>query len=591
MVPQREPRHMTDQLRRADLLPEKLPRGAEVVSEGRALGKQMPIGRALYMRELGVGSEAEYKKRMKAQGKIMFHAQYSATSWEETARGLQYIYSEAERRGARIDRWGLSLDRLMGLPPEMRAGAPRETGLQFVNDEEWLGIGDVLPIPIHYGDHIVGTPASLSNLRLALATGGTTIGNLAHYFAYEYPGWTDQVSRTIDTVKALGAIAELKDRGVVIESNLNDGLGSIFHDITTMVGWALLEKHIIEDLIGAELVHVYGNVVSDPTLRLALLFAIDEIHGGESAGPHVNANSILTDDVDRNAAIVASTLVFDVIGQLVRPTGHAVQGLPLTETIRVPSPEEVVQVQVLANQAAKEATNLVDLVDFRPIEQLKDQLLHDGQLFRGRVLNGLAEMGIDATDPVETLLALRRIGSAKLEALFGVGEPDATTPSGRRPLVPSNMFNHALSIGQQMERDLRDRGLSGILQSRTVLLASTDVHEFGKFVVGTALREAGARVVDIGVSVDADVVAQQARRQEVDAICISTHNGMALAYANDLVRELARHEVHVPTFMGGKLNQDVDGKLPRDASADIEALGVVPCNDITAMVERMRSSG
>jgi methylmalonyl-CoA mutase cobalamin-binding subunit len=549
----------------------------------------MPIGNTLYMRELGVGSEAEYKRKMKAKGQIMFHAQYSATSWEETARGLEYIYSEVERRGARIDRWGLSLDRVMGLPTEMRAGAPRETGLQFVDDEEWLGIGDVLPIPIHYGDHIVGTPASLSNLRLALATGGTTIGNLAHYFAYEYPGWTDQIARTIDTVKALGAIAELKDKGVVIESNLNDGLGSIFHDITTMVGWALLEKHIIEDLIGAELVHVFGNVVSDPTLRLALLFTVDEIHGGESAGPHVNANSIVTDDVDRNAAIVASTLVFDVIGQLVRPTGHAVHALPLTETIRVPSPEEVVQVQVLANQVAREARDLVELVDFRPVEELKDRLLQDGRRFQGRVVEGLAEMGVDVADPLETLLVLRRIGGARLEALFGVGEPDAQTTGGRRPVVPSNMFNHALEIGEQMARDLRARGLRDALKGLTVLLASTDVHEFGKFVVATALREAGARVIDIGVSVDADVVAQQAQRENVDAVCISTHNGMALAYANDLVSELSRHQVQVPVFMGGKLNQDVDGKLPRDASADIKDLGIVPCNDVAVLVQGLRS--
>jgi methylmalonyl-CoA mutase cobalamin-binding subunit len=580
---------MTDHFDRDDLLPEGLPPGREIVNQGRALGKQMRIGKALYMRELGVGSEAEYKRRMKARGQIMFHAQYSATSWDETARGLQYIYEEVNNRGARIDRWGLSLDRVMGLPPEMRGSAPRETGLQFSSDEEWLQIGDVLPIPIHYGDHIVGTPASLSNLRLALETGGTTIGNLAHYFAYEYPGWTDQVVRTIDTVKALGAIAELKDKGVVIESNLNDGLGSIFHDITTMVGWALLEQYIIEDLIGAELVHVFGNVVTDVTLRLALLFAIDEIHGGESAGPHINANSILTDDTDRNAAIVASTLVFDVVGQLVRPTGHAVQGLPLTETLRVPSPEEVVQVQVLANQIEKQARGLVDIVDFRPVERLKARLVQDGQVFRDRALAGLAQMQVDVRDPIEILLALRKIGGAKLEDLYGVGEPDAELTGGRTPVVPSNMFNHALVIGERIKKDLRSRNLSQRLKGTSVLLASTDVHEFGKLVVGIALKEAGVRLVDIGVSVDADEIVKAAYKRRVDAICVSTHNGMALAYAQDLIKELKRWEVEVPVFMGGRLNQDVEGALPRDVTADLEELRIIPCNDILHMLEDLKS--
>jgi methylmalonyl-CoA mutase cobalamin-binding subunit len=575
---------------RADLLPEGLPPGEEIVRQGRALGRRMRIGKARYMRELGVGSEAEYKRRMRANGQIMFHAQYSATSWEETARGLKYIYEEVNRRGARIDRWGLSLDRVMGLPPEMRDSAPRETGLKLSSAEEWLQIGDVLPIPIHYGDHIVGTPASVSNLRLALETGGTTIGNLAHYFAYEYPGWTDQVTRTIDTVKALGAIAELKDKGVVIESNLNDGLGSIFHDVTTMVGWALLEKYIIEELIGAELVHVFGNVVTDVKLRLALLFAIDEIHGGETAGPHINANTILTEDTDRNASIVASSLLFDIIGQLVRPTGHAVQAIPLTEHERVPTPEEVVQVQVLANQLEREARGLVDIVDFRPVERLKDRLIQSGQVFRDRVLRGLTRMGVDVTDPIEILLALRGIGGTKLEELFGVGEQDDDLAGGRSPVVPSNMYNHALAIGEKIKEDLRSRGLSQRLQDKRVLLASTDVHEFGKVVVGIALKEAGAQVVDLGVSVDADAIAKATVEAGVHAICISTHNGMALSYAQDLLREMKRYDVEIPAFMGGKLNQDVEGKLPRDVTADLRELGIIPCNDILYILEDLKST-
>ena len=576
-----------DGMDRANLLPDGLPAGAGVVREGKAIGQRMKVGPALYMKEHGVASEAEYKRRMRAKGQVMFHAQYSATSWEETARGLRYIYDEVTSRGGRVDRWGLSLDRVMGLPPEMRARAPRETGVQLHTHEEWGQVGQVLPIPIHFGDHIVGTPASMDNLRLALETGGTTIGNMAHYFAYEYPGWTDQVTRTVDTVKALGAIAALKDKGVVIESNLNDGLGSIFHDVTSSIGWAMLEKYIIEDLIGAELVHVFGNVVTDVHLRLAILFAIDEIHGGETAGPHVNANSIVTDDADRNAAIVGSYLFFDIVGQLRRPTGHAIYPLPLTEYARVPSPEEVVQVQILAHQMEQEARRAADLVDFRPIERLKKRLLEGGQVFRDRTLRELDHIGIDTTDPIEMLFALRRIGAWRLEELVGIGRRDDDLLEGDGLTVPSDMFSYAIATGEKLQQGLRERGLSQRLRGKKVILASTDVHEFGKFVVEMVLKEAGAQVVDMGVSVDADAIVKTAVRAGVHAICISTHNGMALEYAGGLLEEMKRSEFEVPVFMGGKLNQDIEGKLPRDVTTDLEEMGITPSKDVLFMVEKL----
>lgn len=576
-----------DGMDRSNLLPDGLPTGAEVVSEGRAMGQRMAVGPALYMKELGVDSEAEYKRRMRAKGQVMFHAQYSATSWEETAKGLRYIYNEVSNRGGRVDRWGLSLDRVMGLPPEMRARAPRETGVQLHTHEEWMQVGQVLPIPIHFGDHIVGTPASMTNLELALKTGGTTIGNMAHYFAYEYPGWTDQVARTVDTVKALGAIAALKDKGVVIESNLNDGLGSIFHDVTSSIGWAMLEKYLVEELIGAELVHVFGNVVTDPHLRLAMLFAIDEIHGGETAGPHVNANSIVTADADRNAAIVGSYLLFDIVAQLRRPTGHAIYPLPLTEHERVPSPEEVVQVQILAHQMEQEARRAADLVDFRPIERLKKRLLEGGRVFRDRTLRELARMGIDTTDPIEMLFALRRIGAWRLEEMVGVGRQHDDFLEGDGLSVPSDMFSYAIATGEKLQQDMRERGFSQQLRGRKLLLASTDVHEFGKFVVGMVLKEAGAQVVDVGVSVDADTIAKTAVKTGVDAICVSTHNGMALNYAEGLLKEMRHLEVALPVFMGGKLNQDVEGRLPRDVTTDLEEMGITPSNDVFCMLEKL----
>jgi cobalamin-dependent methionine synthase I len=149
------------------------------------------------------------------------------------------------------------------------------------------------------------------------------------------------------------------------------------------------------------------------------------------------------------------------------------------------------------------------------------------------------------------------------------------------------MFSYAIATGEKLQQEMRKRGFSRELGGKKLLLASTDVHEFGKFVVGMVLQEAGAQVVDLGVSVDADTIAKTAVEAGVDAICISTHNGMALNYAEDLLQEMRRREMALPVFMGGKLNQDVEGKLPRDVTVDLRELGITPSNDVFCMVESL----
>lgn len=578
---------MSEYPARAELLPEGLPPGREIVAQGKQIGKGITIGKTLFMQEQGVSSEVEYKKRMAAEGKIMFHAVFGLGSWQECLEGMKRIYDELTRRDARLDRWTIILARPMGLPAETRTKVPKETGLMLASPEEWLQIGQVVPIQPHFGDHMIGSPASVDNLLSALAAGATVIGNLGQYFGYDYPGWTDETARTVATVKALGVMAELKDKGVVVASNLDDGPTSLLNDRANYIGWAMLEKYIVEDLIGAELAHHFGNVVTVPQMRLALLLAIDEIHGRETSGAFINGNTIYTQDTEKNLSILSSCLLFDIIGQLKRPTGHAVHAVPLTEHDRIPSPEEIVQVVVIANQMEEEARRVVDIVDFSRVEQTKERIVAGGRLFYDRVIKGLTEIGIDTTDPIELLLALRRIGTRKMEKLFGVGEEDEAVPGGRRPVISTEMFHHTLAAAERVKEDIRGRNLHQKVKGKRVLLMSTDVHEYAKFVIEIALIEAGVEVVDAGHSVDPEQVVKVLLETEVDGICISTHNGMALTYARNMLEELRRSNLEVPVFMGGRLNELTGGILPRDVTADLRELKIIPCHDVFDVLENL----
>ena len=45
------------------ILKNPLPRGETVIAEGRGMASDISIGRTLFMDEMGVDSEAEYKRR------------------------------------------------------------------------------------------------------------------------------------------------------------------------------------------------------------------------------------------------------------------------------------------------------------------------------------------------------------------------------------------------------------------------------------------------------------------------------------------------------------------------------------------------
>ncbi len=119
------------------------------------------------------------------------------------------------------------------------------------------------------------------------------------------------------------------------------------------------------------------------------------------------------------------------------------------------------------------------------------------------------------------------------------------------------------------------------------------MHEHGKLVLDMVLSEAGITVVDGGVSTDADDLASQAKHDGVQAIAVSTYNGVALAFALDLKAELKRLDLDLPVIFGGRLNQIPEASntsMPVDVSDDIRSTGALVCEkpeDAIALLARI----
>jgi len=123
-----------------------------------------------------------------------------------------------------------------------------------------------------------------------------------------------------------------------------------------------------------------------------------------------------------------------------------------------------------------------------------------------------------------------------------------------------------------------------------ICIATTDVHEYGKVLLGKVLSELGAVIIDAGVSVDPHVLCQQAVDHKVDAIAISTYNGIALGFLSKLKDEMVAHSLGIPIYIGGKLNQipdDSNSSLPVDVHNDLAALGAIPCITVEDMIENL----
>jgi methylmalonyl-CoA mutase cobalamin-binding subunit len=571
------------ELERRAVIPEgELTPAEDLLGAGRALAKTWWIGPSEFLKAVGEPSEAAYKRAQAAAGRIMRHAQIGYRDPEKNRRAYGEIYGRCEDAGARVDRYGLCLDWSMGYPRARREKRVRGTGMILEGPEDFARLSAAAPVAPHFGDFVLGFPAAVENTQGALAAGSTAIGNLGQYFTFRLPGWDDDVASTEATVTALGLIAA-QPVEILVHSNLDDGFAAVMTDLSCALGAALLETYIGEELIGARVAHCFGHHFSDPLTRLAFQIALQRAN--PTPGTMIYGNTMsYRGDATANYASLASYLLVDILGQRLNPSGHAVNPVPVTENRRIPDIDEVVEAQLFADRLIAHGPGHLALIDPERAEALAERLLSGAATFKERVLGGLADGGFAVGDAAELLLALRRIGGKRLEELFGPGAPDADAPRGRRPLVPAGMLAELEDLAEERLAaiDEGDRAKVAAAGLRAVV-ATTDVHEHGKLLVEQVLQGLGVSLSDGGVSIDPDDLARAAKDAAADVIAISTYNGVALRFMEDLKAELARLGLDLPVLIGGRLNQIPPGSntsLPVEVTDELDALGAVVCREV-----------
>ena len=308
---------------------------------------------------------------------------------------------------------------------------------------------------------------------------------------------------------------------------------------------------------------------ADPVRRAGWVFALQQIHQGEHVGSMIYGDTIsFGRDFERNRALTAEYLQWDILAQLHCPSGHAVLPLPVTEAIRIPSAEEIIEAQLFGRRVEASARRMYPHVDFSAAESFAAQVCRDGQAICNNALDGMREVGVDINNPLQMLLVLKQLGAQHFEQLFADLPAEAEL---------TDMYTLSQDVVEEHRYLLADEAFCQKVRGRSFIVASTDVHEHAAGALAQILSDAGANVIYLGAEQNPSDLVVAIEKHPADALLLSTHNGMALEYSRQL-KDLLDGAAHgMPVVIGGVLNQKVDDQdLPVPVFDELRALGLLP---------------
>jgi len=568
-----------------ELVPEGLPKGSEIVKDGMKLGDAFAMGESAFMRYRKVRTERDWKRRQADRGNIQWNPIVGLATLDEQVEAVKSLWKWSMERGIEIDRCLHISNMLNGLPPELRQKAPMPTSFLLETPEDFMRIAEAAPIQPVFDDHMVGCPNSVNNVINCLKAGCNDVGTLCQY-VWDYPYYHDDVGQVIETVKALGVLASKRRDGAFILTYVGDGIPGQLIDHVSEVGYCRLEKYIADELCGTAYGVSLGGVHSYIPAKLATWLALRDILEDKEGciQTFYQGNTLEpTEDLESNYGLVVSDFLPFALLERRNKTGIAYMPNPVTECIRVPTIKEIIDVLAACTVSLRKAMELeeANLLDDAYINEMRTLLVEKGKQFFYNALNGMAKMGVNIKDPIEMLLALRRMGGRRIEELFHPGENDPTAPRGFVPYLPTDLLNKPMRVIDEVMGQVRSEGLGTAGRNRAVVMGSTDTHEYGLFVVGAILNAVGVKVIDGGVDLDPEHMLDLAHEAGTPYLAVSTHNGQCLDWGRQMMDIAKERGQEVRVYMGGKLNAIIEqSSEPVDVSNQLEEIGIVPCLEV-----------
>jgi methylmalonyl-CoA mutase cobalamin-binding subunit len=569
------------------LLPENLPDGKALVQQGVEIGKTIVAGKSRFLLENGLKSHVEYKKKCMAEGKIVWQIMMGLATVEEEVDAIKKIYAFSLRTGLEMNVLQTIPGPVNALPKEYRDKMPRTTSYELRDFEDYKAHMDAAPIEVFFTDYHLACPNALETTINALKAGSPVIGEFCQY-VWDYPGFTDDLKRYSDFMRALGIMASKSDEYFVVETYLDDGYPGYFMDCTSYVGYALLEHYICTKLCGARISFSFGGLLSEADTRMGVAMAISKLLSTEDQPALSYINSSTTTqwdhDIQANYGTSVQELLFEILVERKYKMGVGIQPVSITEALAVPTLQELLDIFMAGKRAEEKAHEWDKYMDFTPLESIRDTMAQKAVLFFNNVLQGFKESGIDIEDPLQMIMVLKNFNRGRFEMAFHPSV--AESGNGEfKPYFPTVLGRQTLSERDMIIKELKDNGYGGVLKNRKVVVASADCHTYGLLLVEGVLSEMGADVVNGGVDMDPAEILDLADETGSRYVGISAHNGQALDYARQLLQLSKDRNREYYFFMGGKLNAILPNHSePTDIAQLLHEMGINATNDVKQTV-------
>lgn len=480
---------------------------------------------------------------------------------------------------------------ITGVPKDKREGLPISLGFMLNEPEDWEAITMASSVAPVFGDNHLGWPNAVETTINSIEAGSQWTGLFSTYVQVA-PGCPDEVWNMTENVKALGIVASRYDDKIIVNGQSDDSYGAYFNDLATSLAWARMDQYIVCDLCGARYSYSFGNFTQDIMHKTALWLAASEVFSKEDQPGigfvYPDTISHWDHHIQANYGFQIPEVLLLILAEKHFKTGCAFLSVPITEKVAIPTVPEMLDMTGACQRAQEVAYYWEPLMNWDPIERLRDQTIELSDRMFHYMLDGLAEAGVDITNPIELMVVLKAIDPFTLEKLF---HPSIVEDGNETivPLMPAALWNATQNELANQITLLKDTKYPGLLKDHRICVASADVHFAGAAVIAGVMKEFGADVIDGGNQLEAIDVLDLADENNITDICVSLHNGQALPYAKLIVKLAAERGRKYRFFFGGVLQSflNEDDDVPSDVTKEIQELGITTVTTVEDLLDKI----
>ncbi|BFL45354.1 cobalamin B12-binding domain-containing protein [Lactonifactor longoviformis] len=574
----------------ASLIPDNIPDWKKVWQEGYEIGKNLKIETIPFEKKYGM-KPVDYRMKLKEKGEMCWKINTGLSSVEEQVAAMKEAEKFNEETGLNISMAHQLPQNITGVPKDKREGLPISLGFMLNEPEDWEAITMASSVAPVFGDNHLGWPNAVETTINSIEAGSQWTGLFSTYVQVA-PGCPDEVWNMTENVKALGIVASRYDDKIIVNGQSDDSYGAYFNDLATSLAWARMDQYIVCDLCGARYSYSFGNFTQDIMHKTALWLAASEVFSKEDQPGigfvYPDTISHWDHHIQANYGFQIPEVLLLILAEKHFKTGCAFLSVPITEKVAIPTVPEMLDMTGACQRAQEVAYYWEPLMNWDPIERLRDQTIELSDRMFHYMLDGLAEAGVDITNPIELMVVLKAIDPFTLEKLF---HPSIVEDGNETivPLMPAALWNATQNELANQITLLKDTKYPGLLKDHRICVASADVHFAGAAVIAGVMKEFGADVIDGGNQLEAIDVLDLADENNITDICVSLHNGQALPYAKLIVKLAAERGRKYRFFFGGVLQSflNEDDDVPSDVTKEIQELGITTVTTVEDLLDKI----